>query len=277
MKNIKASGFQLFWTAASWSDPNHLKCGFHLLGLQGYEPSPMTPSPALREALCDYFRGKNVMIRPLKKEGGFLAIDESRGESNNEYKKLFSVNIQGETGTRLSFDPLPDNAHEIANLYAKRLNSVAGHAIGTSLVKIVNKLRGTAIRKTGGIYWLHHRHFDLLNKVRQVIEQSATFGQSIVYLPTLEVDAESIRVVKDAIQREILQESQAILNEMLKGDVGERAMKTRLAYLEELQAKVAEYESIVGESLKHLADALDNAKTASGLGAFQDMMRGQAA
>lgn len=275
--HIKTSGFIAFWTSASWSDPYRLKTGFESIDLKGFEPTPMKPAQALREALMDHFRAKTIMVRPLKSEGGFIAIDEKRGDSNNDYKKLFSVHVQGEEGERLSFDPLPEDAQEIAGKYSQRLNSIPGHSVGSALVKIVASMRGTAIRKTGGVYWINGSHAAKWSGVQRVVEASATHGESRIYMATMKVDAESIRVVKDAIQREILQESQSILDEMLKGDVGERAMKTRLEYLDELQAKVAEYESVVGESLKHLAEALDNAKTASGLGAFQEMMRGQTA
>lgn len=272
----KASGFFCFWTSASWSNPANLKAGFESIGLSGYEPMPMKPSPALREALCDHFRGKNVMVRPLKEDGGFILIDETRGESNNDYKKLFSVKLANEEGTRLAFDPAPpDEYQDIVNLYAKRLNSVPGHAVGSALVKIVASMRGTAIRKTGGMYWVNGKHADKWAGVQRVVEGAASEGDSRVYKVAFSLDADSIRAVKDAIQREILQESQSILDEMLKGDIGKRAMTARLEYLDELQAKVAEYESVVGESLKHLADALNNTKTASGLGAFQDMMRDQ--
>lgn len=274
--HVKTSGFIAFWTNASWSDPASLRIGFESINLKGFEPTPMKPAAALREALMDHFRGKTVMVRPLKKEGGFTVIDEDRGEHNNEYSKMFSVTVQGERGETLAFNPAPPaDVNDIVSLYAKRLNSIPGHAVGSALVKIVAHLRGTAIRKTGGVYWINHRHAAQWHGVQRVIEQSATHGESRVYMAEMKVDAESIRVVKDAIQREILQESQAMLDEMQGADIGERAMKTRLAHLAELQGKVIEYESVVGESLKHLSDALENAKIASGLGAFQDMMRGQ--
>lgn len=270
--HVKTAGFLGFWTVASFSDPLRLKEGFESIGMEA--PLPLQPSVALRESLVDHFRGNNVLVRPLDDEGGFLVLDETRGKDMNEYKKLFTVRVENE-GKRLSFSPTPSDVDDIAKLYVKRRNSVPGHAIGSALVRVVKKLRGTTIRRTGGIYWLHQRHAPIWSTLQKVVQGSATFGQSEVYMATMKVDAESIRVVKDAIQREILGESQKLLDELTTGELGERAVESRLTMLKELKAKVEEYEGVVGDSLKHLTEALDNVMTASGVGAMHNLVREQ--
>ncbi len=273
---VKSSCFMATWTSASWSDPVKLKEGFESIGMAGLEPLPLKPSPALKQALAEHFNGKKPLIRPLEDDRGFLVMNEKRGHENNDYTKICSVRGNADW-TQLLFNPLVEGAQDIATIYDKRLRSVPGDNVGEALVKIVHNMNGTKLRKTGGFYSLSSRHEEKWLAIQKVIEGAATEGESKVYKISMEIDADSIRLVRDSIQDEIMQVSKNMLEEMLKGDIGERAMKNRLQYLDDLTNKVKEYEQIVGESLGHLAAALDNVKTASGLGAFQEMMRSQVA
>lgn len=274
--NFRASNFIAFWRLASWSDPAKLKNGFHSIGLAGFEPLP-TPSPkALRESLNEHFKKRNILVRNLK-GNGLVVYEELKGEESNEYKRIFSVRVID--GPSLQFNPLPDmqEAQNIANLYGKYLSSVDGDAVSSSLVRWVRSRNGVPLRDNGGFYSMSHVHAETYGQIQQIVEGAAVEGHSRIYKASMLVDADSVKIVRDAIQQEIFQESERMLKEMQDHDLGERAMKHRLEHLVSLQDKVTEYEGIIGQSLNHLAQALDNVKTATGLGAFQDMMRNEVA
>lgn len=275
--NFKASNFIAFWRLASWSDPAKLKGGFHGIGLAGMEPLPLPPQQALKEALNEHFKKRNILVRNLKGNNGLVVFEELKGESTNEYQRVFSVRAMGERGESIDFNPLPSDYQDIVNLYAKRLASVPGDAVGSSLVRWVRSRNGVPLRDNGGFYSMSHVHADVYSQIQQIVEGAATEGHSRVYKASMLVDTDSIKIVRDAIQQEIHQESARMLKEMQDHDLGERAMKHRLDHLVSLQDKVKEYEGIIGQSLQHLAEALDNVKTATGLGAFQDMMRSMVA
>lgn len=266
---VNASGAFVFWTCATWSNQAKLAEGMQAIGMGGFAPKPMAREVALREALEVVMDGKGRMVRPLAEANGFCVIEEEKGTDANNYVQVLMAKIDGPRITLKPFDQ--DQANKIADAFKAHLGYVPGHQVGHALVSIVKRFSGIAIRQTGGLYWLPIKHAEAWRKIADAVEMASAIGQSKVYLATMAVNADSIRVVRDAIKREILAESERILTD-LKGDLGQKAIDGRLRYVKDLEAKVTEYEGIVGESLGDLREALGKCSHAVGLGAFRSLM-----
>ena len=270
-----SGGFAL-WSLATWSDQAKLQSRFQAIGIGNYAPKPMAPSAVLREALEKVFgrktenawAEKKCLVRPLSEANGFCVLKEERGKERNLYPQVLMCKIDPETMV-ISFAPLDSNSAEVAREFNEHRKWVPGSQVGSSLVDLVKMLGGIAIRKSGGLYWLPARSFGQWRQIGEAVEACSAYGKSEVYLGTMEVNADSIRLVRDSIKTEILQESTKLMDEIAKGEPGEKAIKARLAYIDQLEAKVKEYEGIVGESMVDLREALNQCATAAGLAAFQ--------
>ena len=92
------------------------------------------------------------------------------------------------------------------------------------------------------------------------------------YVISHDLDADSVVAVRDAIVHEVVTEGKRLMDEILTGDLGERAVKTRKAEAAELKRKVVRYEEILGVGLSDLKRALDDkfaSEVESILGAFE--------
>jgi hypothetical protein len=63
-----------------------------------------------------------------------------------------------------------------------------------------------------------------------------------------------------------LQRTEKIREEILSGDLGEKAIENRVQEAKSLHEKVREYEAILGTGLEHLHLAADNAAVSVGAG-----------
>ncbi len=275
-KTVSASGAFVFWTLASWSSQKQLAERFKDLGIEGYAPRPMAHSTALFEATKEVCAKCDTFIRQMKNPGSFAVVRETKTDQGNLYATERTVRLEEKDGKiTILFNPFDDTAQKILDTFNSYLGYVPGTSIGTGLVALIKKYHGTTVRKTGGLYWLP----DPSNwkGVAEAVEASAVQGQSRMYVASLEVNADSIRVVRDAIEAEIVQESQRLLAEISTGELGENALKNRCAYLEEMQRKIVEYEAILGESLSGLKEAVDKVQVATGMGAFLQLNADQPA
>lgn len=215
------------------------------------------------------------LVRSLKESGCFGVVEEERGEDANNYQQVLMAKLSGNT---LRFAPFDQTqADKIAACFNEMLGRVPGAAVGSALVSLVKANNGTTIRQTGGLYWLPHSRHAMWKAVAGAVEKAAAHGESRVYLATMEVNADSIRVVRDAIKTEVVKESERLLAEAVKGELGKKALEARLMYIQSLEAKVQEYEGIVGESLDDLRVALGKVTTALGMVAFDVLTPEEAA
>lgn len=273
-RDVRGGGGMVFWTSASWSDQTKLKASLDAIGLGDYAPKPMALGVALKESLEEVMRNgtKNILIRPLAGDNGFCVMQEQKGATANQYQQKLTARFDA-PNNRILFNPYDqDLAAKIVQQFNEHRGYVSGSEVGSALVALVKKLSGTPIRRTGGLYWLPSRHADTWKQIAEAVESASVYGASEVYLATMEVNAESIRVVRDAIRREIVAESSKIEEEITSSALGKRALESRMQHLEALKIKVAEYEEIVGEALVDLRDTLDRCASSLGVAAFQQTL-----
>lgn len=272
-KQVSGGTFWTFWTCATWTDHGKLKYEMDAIGLGEAVPARMTDGAALYESLKVVFPGngkgsaKDVLIRPLSELKGYAVVEEEKAKTKNEYKQLLMARIDNNQILLHPFDQ--EQASLIVQEFGKHKSCVGGSEVGSMLVRLAHKYQATTLRQTGGIYALPMKWSDIWRKLSHAVESSSSSGRSIVYLATMEVNADSVRVVRDAIRREMATESKKLLDKIASGTMGDQATESAKIRLIDMEKKVQEYEAIVGESLSDLRDALNSCAVGVGMAAFQ--------
>ncbi len=135
--------------------------------------------------------------------------------------------------------------------------------VSACLVAVVEGLGGTRLRPSGALYWLPGHRLDEWLRVSHATEAAAKQGKSAVYLLRHRLDAEAVRAVRDAVVAEVEAEARRIHEEVLTGELGERALQARQHQAAELRPKVALYEHLLSVGLGMLHGAVDRADQAA--------------
>lgn len=264
--NLKVGGGVIFWTLAQWSNRDSLLGGLTAIGLNKLCPPVRSIPHCLRSALGQVFKRAHL-IQPLK--GGGLEVREviHLDDDTNEHQLRLTAKIDGDE--RISLRPYDaDWAEAIQESYRQARGMVSADAVSDALTKHIDTLGGTRLRPMGGIYWLREGALVPWQQVTSAVEQSAARGRSSCYLLRHEMDHDAIRAVRDAIVMEVTASAQDLHDQVVSGTLGERALHHREEEAQALREKIKLYESILGEGLSSLHDAVDNAEQAAAAAAI---------
>jgi hypothetical protein len=258
-------GAVIFWTLAEWSSRNRLQEGFVAAGLDKFVPEPRPPAPALKAALEEVLGGPRMLVRPLARRDGFTVVLEDRGELANIYAQVLVARIEGDNGeVRPAFQPDTDERiPAVREAYRRHLGLLHTSQVSNSLVAILDALRGTRLRPSGGLYWLPERKLTDWQRAALAAEAAAEGKPSAVHILRHRMDADAVRAVRDAIVAEVLTEATRIQDEVVSGELGERALESRRAQLSQLREKIALYEDLLQVGLGGLYQAVDRTEQAA--------------
>ena len=116
------------------------------------------------------------------------------------------------------------------------------------------KLYGVALRQSGGVYWIPEKAIEPWGKVAAVVERACP--GSAIYTIGIRRDEQSARLLTAAVRAEITAEVEAINGELDSGEMGQRAVRTRKARLEELEQRAAQFEAWTGHEVSGIRDVL---------------------
>ena len=250
------TGCVVFWTLAAFADRARLKGGWNAAGFAHAVPDERENVSVLRDALAEVFGGSRFLVRPLSARNGFTVVREVRGEDENTFATVLTAKVFGSELPTIAGDQ--SKSQEVLAAYARHAGRVTSQQVSAALVRILQELGGTRLRPSGSVYWLPGDQADAWRAVTQAVESAADGGTSVGYVISHELDADSVVAVRDAIVHEVVSEGKRLMDEILTGDLGERAIKTRKAEAAELRRKVVRYEEILGVGLSHLKKALDD-------------------
>ena len=131
--------------------------------------------------------------------------------------------------------------------YAAQQRTVTGGDVGGWLVDLVagrRGLQGTALRSTGGIYFVPPKSVPTLEKIKRAC---AVVGVTVHAIPAVRTKA-TIEAVLEAIARAST-ELLASVKEQLTEERGKRWVASRLAELAELEEQLVTYERFLGMRL----------------------------
>jgi hypothetical protein len=193
---------------------------------------------------------------------GFVVVQEERGEHTNHYTPLFSARI--DKTLHISFTPFHNDAQAIADAYNEGLGLLRASQVGSALVAIVENLGGIRLRPNGAVYWLPENRIDEWMAAARAVESAGAGRPSAVYILRHQMDADAVRAVRDAIVSDVQGQVASIHEEVLSGELGEKALETRRQQAEMLREKIALYEDLLGVGLSLLRAAVDQADQAAG-------------
>lgn len=257
------TGYVTYWSLSEHTNRDRLMAAWKALDLEEFVPEPRKPVACLKAALEDTFGGSQVLIRPLASKTGFVVVKEERGSEDNGYKTLFTAKAVGEEPTFTNFT---EDTTKVLEAYRRHFGRLTNEQVGGALVKLMNHLGGTRLRPTGGIYWVNSNRADEWRAAARGIQEAAEGGASQAYFIEHELNADAIVAVKDAIVREITNETRRLRDEITSGELGTQAIETRKSEAAALKAKVIAYEGILAVTLDHLKEGLDNIQLGQAMG-----------
>lgn len=275
-KQIQAEGIVTYWTT---SDVRIDKLRKAILAidpkLEKFIPEESTPMSALRRALEEVY--PKFLVRKLdRKVKGFAVVKEDRGQKENEYECLASGWFKDNDTFELQV-PESEKEKAIRAAYKGRRNVMPSNEVGMFLGRILEKyVGGVQLRPTGGIYWIPGPSINKWREIAEAFEGAAVSDQSLsVYVIRHAMDEDAIRAVHDALVNEVTIEANHINEQIISGELGARALKTREAESIGLIEKVTRYEKLLGQSLADVRKSLDTVKNAAAVAALAAATEGQ--
>jgi hypothetical protein len=267
--NIAPTGAVVYWNAGP-TRRELLEERFRQLGLEKHVPPARTDANALRAALKDHCdrranrrRGKDKLVQPHKRQSkhGFEVVHVDRGEVANDYSMDFSAKVdEGRVVVTRGYA----DTDELQEAFAVHKATLTGASVGQALVAVLAQLGGTALRPSGGVYWIAEEAVETWQSVAAAVQSAASGenGNNVYMLRTL-LDEEGIRAVKDAIVSEITDASDKLAEQIASNDLGEQALTKRQIVAASLHARVTQYEAILGEALDTLHQVIRLAEEAA--------------
>jgi hypothetical protein len=268
--NALVSGAIVMWDCGA-TEHETLMAKLTYIGLEDFCPPPRSKNEALRCAMGDYAgqqkkllvhngRKKDLIIQPLKgRDDGLEMVEVARGQTDNDYTSRFSAKIEGEN-EQVTVTSGSAPSWLIQESYAKYRAEVTGGAVGSSLVNILQHLHGTCVRQIGGVYYLPE---DAVAKWDEVVTAYESAGPNRVNRTRIVLDDQAIRMVKQAITRELTTAAGQIAEEVRQGDLGEKALENRKESAQKLRERAKLYEGILSTQLAECRAVIDLAETAA--------------
>jgi hypothetical protein len=262
--HIDIGGAVVFWSLSEWTNRDCLLAGLNPLGLEAFVPDARPASACLKDALEEVLGGPRTLVRPLARRDGFAVVQEQRGEQGNLYCQELVARIDGSNGTAtVSFTPLDERATRVLPVYQRQLGLLHATQVSTVLVKLVESVSGTRLRPAGAIYWVPGPRLDDWAKIAHAFEPAGQARPNAVYVLRHPMDADAVRAVRDAVVAEVQAEANKIHDEVMAGELGERALEGRRGQATDLRNKVLLYEELLDMGLQRLHQAVDRADQAA--------------
>ncbi len=262
---LKVGGALTFSALAEWTVRSTLEAGLQRLGYLEYLPEARSNTACLRDALGEVFTERNVEIKPCEEAGTFEIIRIKKGKSRNSYDHLHTCSVDDQRAITLS--PFAaDTAEKIAQEFNAQLGYLRAYAVTQALTGILQSLGGTSLRPKGALYWVPPAQVDLWEQVALAVDGSGHPRSSAVYVIRHQMDAGSLRAVRDGILREVFTRSKEIKEEVLSVDnpLGARGLAHRQEEAQDLREKVTAYEGLLNIGLDSLKDVLAEVETTIG-------------
>lgn len=193
-------------------------------------------------------------------EGGWVLVDETSDGKDLDYNvglRIFA-SANGETVDFIKPDNVSDaDAQAVIQAveveYARIMTEISHIDTSAWLVDFASRvLQGVALRERGGLYFVPKAGIALLRRVKKAVEAAS---KHVVYeIPAMH-SVEAIGAVLDAMRRETAETVTELDAELNTGEVGARGNASRIRRCEDLAAKIAGYEQLLGTKL---GDALES-------------------
>jgi len=267
---VRVDGRLCFWKLGEHFDRDAVYDALDALGWKSNCPLARSATSALKEAMREIVRQWNlpgVLVRDLEDadEDGVSVVREDKGVVENNYTTLFTCRWTKATSEGEPFAQVTAYASTVDETaidkwfqhYRKRITQ---HSVAKMLrVIVTERLNGTSLRPSGGVYWLPAEAIEQLEQLAgKVSDACDTPDRCKLYLPEFNLtDPEAVEAVRDAITDDITKRRREITDQAKRDGVKERALKARRRDAQALHNRVQRYEGYLGETLKSLHEVAD--------------------
>ncbi len=234
---VRAEALQEAW-AAEGLDSSHL-------------PTLPTPRAALGRAVNE-IKERRQLVRVL--EDGWAFVSESERDGKLRYVQLGTVKLDVVGRLQFSDDTPGEIRVQVGNDYNRILFELSHQDITAWVTDQAKRLNGTALRDTGGVWYLPQAAVEEWRKIARVLRKVS--GHLIYEIPALKSN-EAIEAILAALSREAEDEAAAMEAQIVAGDLGSRALQTRQARATRLEQKLSSYEEALGRAMPELSVRLE--------------------
>lgn len=220
-------------------------------------PEPPGSSTALRRAVLEQ-QSKRRLARPLADDRtGYALVDET----NDAEKALaYSVEVQVwlEDGKLLVKPETHALADPLRVAYERHLYTIGAddtrHWLSSVVLPRVLHLR---LREGGGVYFVPNTYIRIFRLVVGAIKHASAHR---IFAVPAQKSEDAVEGILESIQSETAQEVERMKKELQDGDLGVRAITSRLAKIEEQIRKTGKYEELLGRKQPNIQKALEEMK-----------------
>jgi hypothetical protein len=221
------------------------------------------PETAFRRAVLDLARRERIVIagqeaerrtlvRPCKEPHTWAIVEEivQQGEAPMYTTLVIASCANGAP----QFQPIAASDDQLVAITAAASANFAAQQgqfdpadITTWLVKLAYANGAVTLRDSGGVYFIPRPAVDFWSRAATVIETVSQRAHQIFRIPAMR-NAEAVEAIVTAVTAEAEQVAKEIEDQINAG-LGARALETRKAAASALLAKVASYETLVGQQI----------------------------
>lgn len=245
-------------------------------------PKASTIPAALRETLGAFIesakikiRGKPVVLNPLREDvKGVEAVRQERGDTENFHDFVISiveengeVKIAKHNPTHLPQVSLIKDQIEakMTEVFQAQMNWVPTSMATSAIARAVLGMGGVLCKRSGGIYFLPEGAAGRFLPLADAIDSAEGPLEVTVTVFPLRPGERSYKLVLNSIRQEVadgLTEIETALAEL--GDSKQRAngRENRLAALDQMKAKLTQYEGLLGVTMQDMHAAVEKVKEA---------------
>lgn len=253
-EQIDSAGCIVWWRLTGGFDLRALRTAWEAEKLASvWLPEPPSPQSALRRAITEE-RSTTRLVRPFK-SGALALVDEAEVDGELVYTEVLRVSLD-QVG-RLEFRSTRHNdraiCERVEDNFDKHLTQVSQSDVSSWLTRMMDRLKAVPLRENGGIYFVPSFAVkDWEGIVRALREASR---HVISYVPALRSE-EAATAVLDAITLEAEKAVAAMTDEVDRGELGARALQTRIVQADTVNDKVSKYEALFGARLDGMHEAI---------------------
>jgi hypothetical protein len=234
-------------------------------------PVDTTPAAALARALRDVF-GDNL-IRPLKgQRGAWAVVEETQvgdalDTADLQYSLQFRVMLNEEDSLDFSFhgSSLTDQQKSWLSIrleteYEDQLAMLSTTEISAWLSKMATQQSyAVALRTRGGFYYVPQSSTAFWELITEALSEAT--DHTIFTIPALR-RTDAVDAVMSAVMSEVDRSLVTISEDMKGGDLGKRAVRTRVSSCEGLLEKLSVYSDLLGGKLGDVQERIRSTRLA---------------
>jgi len=232
-------------------------------------PAAPTDETALKRALAKFARGGRKLARKMDGKGRRLAVVREMADESTQDDLDYDIEIratleQNSTGgVSLVTRPYTPEIHDA---YEAARETLTSDDIGLWLVRsAIVRADGVSLREGGGVYFVPAHGLQAWRAVWEAIRSCA--AHKTFEVPAFADDDSAVEGILDSLTQAV-ETGLAQIESKADEGLGDRAAATQRKRVEDLRARVARYEGVLGAKATHLHEACDKLAAHSAFGAL---------